>query len=177
MKQDAGLTEITGFLLILTLVILCAAVFTASALPDILEAEERKQNEELLFRFASMQEEMDSLALAEESGCSGKAELEELFPGRTHLSLTYGKELVYGSAVFREAVITYAGEDTELTLGNGGLKKNGKLILPASYRLAVNPKQTREQREITGPFHIEYTWQETISAGGRTYQVFHVRFA
>ena len=177
MKQDAGLTEITGFLLIITLVILCAAVFTASALPDILEAEERKQNEELLFRFASMQEEMDCLAMAEESGCSGKAELEELFPGRTYLSLTYGKEQVYGGEVFREAVITYAGEDTELTLGNGGLKKNGKLILPASYRLAVNPKQTREQREITGPFHIEYTWQETISAGGRTYQVFHVRFA
>ena len=44
MKQDAGLTEITGFLLILTLVILCAAVFTASALPEILEAEERKQH-------------------------------------------------------------------------------------------------------------------------------------
>ena len=105
MKQDAGLSEITGFLLILTLVILCAAVFTASALPEILEAEERKQNEELLFRFASMQEEMDSLALAEERGYTGKAELEELFSGKVHLSLTYGKELAYGSAVFREAVI------------------------------------------------------------------------
>lgn len=175
MKQDRALTEITSFLLILSLVILFAAVFTASALPEILEEEERKQNEELLFRFASMQEEMDCLALAEERGSTGKIELEELFPGRSHLSLTYGKELTYGGEVFREAVISYAGEDTELTLGNGGVEKNGKPVLPASYRLAVNPNHTQEQREITGPFRIEYTWQETISAGGRTYQVFHVR--
>ena len=182
MKQDFALTEITGFLLIITLVLLFAAVFTASALPEILEQRETDESEELLFCFASIQEEMDSLTLAEESRITGKADLEYTGFGKAYISLSYGKEIPFAGDTYREAVITYNTENPasgklELSLGDAGVKKNGKQILPAAYRLAVHPNETAEQMEVTPPFRIEYTWQETIIAGGKTYQVFIVRFA
>lgn len=182
MKSDSAVSEISGFLLIVSLLLIASAVFFAAALPQILAENERAQNEALLFSFAEAQEEMTSFALAEERGISGSAEFADPRFGKARLSLSYGKPVSFGGTVFREAVITYAAENPasqplRLTLDSAGLKKNGKLIIPAAYGLAVNSAETDEQMEITGPFTLEYTWQETFSAGGRTYQVFSVRLA
>ncbi len=182
MKSDSALTEITGFLLILTMTILFAAVFTASALPEILETEERKQNDELLFQFASMQKEMETLALAKEQRIIGRSDLDGLAAKTSHLTLSYGKVIPSAGKTFREAVITYTAENPvsgyfSLSLGRGGLWKNGEIVRETAYLLAVNPEETAEQMEITKPFRIEYTWQETITTGDESYQVFIVRFA
>ena len=177
--RDDALSEITGFLLILSLVILFAAVFTAAALPDILEQQAREEREDRLFRFAGIKEGIDFLTLAKNPSLTRKETLPAPLFGSHSLSLTYGKPVMYAGVTYHEAFLTYEAEDftdgvCKLTLGASGMKKDSKSILPSSYRIVVD-STTAEQRETVGTFCIEYSWQGEFVHEGQTFQIFSLR--
>lgn len=178
MKSDDGISEVLGFVLILLLITLLAAVLTAGVLPNQIKAEETEHREEITAAFAELKSGMETLSLAEKPGASGEIVLEKT-TGSTRLSLAYGKILGNG---FREAVLTYEAEqvfagDFRVSLSGDGLELNGKQIIPALFCIAVDSETTGEQLESTGTYRISYTYLGSFPHSEENIPVFSLRLS
>ncbi len=181
MKQDKGITELVGFILILTLVISLIAVVTALYLPLYLEEVEESQNSEALFAFSSLNKDITTICLAEEMGIQRKNTLPAAkLHQKVRLSLSYGQPVSHGSTEYRHIIVTYETEnsilsDLQLKLSSSEVQKNGVRIAP-SLNLVTDPDDTAEQMESdAGKFRVEYTYQGSFRQSGETYYILSVR--
>lgn len=170
MKSDEAVSEVLGFVLVLGLVIILVSLVTAAALPNLIKESEIEDNEKALSSFEGIKKDMDTFCLAEVPGMKKQVIIDT--SDKARLSVSYGKKV---GEIYRELKITYEAEKVRIVIDSNGLTRNGKSVLPPSFLIAVNPKDTAEQMESGDKIRIEYSYQGTAVEGGNTWHLFSIR--
>ena len=170
MKSDEAVSEVLGFVLVLGLVIILVSLVTAAALPNLIKESEIEDNEKALSSFEGIKKYMDTFCLAEVPGMKKQVIIDT--SDKARLSVSYGKKV---GEIYRELKITYEAEKVRIVIDSNGLTRNGKSVLPPSFLIAVNPKDTAEQMESGDKIRIEYSYQGTAVEGGNTWHLFSIR--
>ena len=175
MNSDDAVSEVLGFVLVFGLVIILVSVVTAAALPDLIKETEIEDNEKVLSSFWGIKKDMDTFCLAEVPGMKKQVIIDT--SDKARLSVSHGKKV---GEIYRELKITYEAENilaekVRIVIDSNGLTRNGKSVLPPSFLIAVNPKDTAEQMESGDKIRIEYSYQGTAVEGGNTWHLFSIR--
>ena len=175
MNSDDAVSEVLGFVLVFGLVIILVSVVTAAALPDLIKETEIEDNEKVLSSFWGIKKDMDTFCLAEVPGMKKQVIIDT--SDKARLSVSHGKKV---GEIYRELKITYEAENilaekVRIVIDSNGLTRNGKSVLPPSFLIAVNPKDTAEQMESGDKIRIEYSYQGTTVEGGYTWHLFSIR--
>ena len=170
MKSDEAVSEVLGCVLVLGLVIILVSLVTAAALPNLIKESEIEDNEKALSSFEGIKKDMDTFCLAEVPGMKKQVIIDT--SDKARLSVSYGKKV---GEIYRELKITYEAEKVRIVIDSNGLTRNGKSVLPPSFLIAVNPKDTAEQMECGDKIRIEYSYQGTAVEGGNTWHLFSIR--
>jgi hypothetical protein len=175
MISDEAVSDVLGFVLVLGLVIILVSLVTAAALPNLIKESEIEDNEKALSSFEGIKKDMDTFCLAEVPGMKKQVIIDT--SDKARLSVSYGKKV---GEIYRELKITYEAENilaekVRIVIDSNGLTRNGKSVLPPSFLIAVNPKDTAEQMESGDKIRIEYSYQGTAVEGGNTWHLFSIR--
>ncbi|HJJ85976.1 MAG TPA: hypothetical protein O0X52_02495 [Methanocorpusculum sp.] len=175
MNSDDAVSEVLGFVLVFGLAIILVSVVTAAALPDLIKETEIENNEKVLSSFWGIKKDMDTFCLAEVPGMKKQVIIDT--SDKARLSVSHGKKV---GEIYRELKITYEAENilaekVRIVIDSNGLTRNGKSVLPPSFLIAVNPKDTAEQMESGDKIRIEYSYQGTSVEGGYTWHLFSIR--
>ena len=175
MNSDDAVSEVLGFVLVFGLVIILVSLVTAAALPDLIKETEIEDNEKVLSSFWGIKKDMDTFCLAEVPGMKKQVIIDT--SDKARLSVSHGKKV---GEIYRELKITYEAENilaekVRIVIDSNGLTRNGKTVLPPSFLIAVNPKDTAEQMESGDKIRIEYSYQGTTVEGGYTWHLFSIR--
>ncbi|HJJ87559.1 MAG TPA: hypothetical protein O0X17_04385 [Methanocorpusculum sp.] len=175
MNSDDAVSEVLGFVLVFGLVIILVSVVTAAALPNLIKETEIEDNEKVLSSFWGIKKDMDTFCLAEVPGMKKQVIIDT--SDKARLSVSHGKKV---GEIYRELKITYEAENilaekVRIVIDSNGLTRNGKSVLPPSFLIAVNPKDTAEQMESGDKIRIEYSYQGTSVEGGYTWHLFSIR--
>ena len=175
MNSDDAVSEVLGFVLVFGLAIILVSVVTAAALPDLIKETEIEDNEKALSSFWEIKKDMDTFCLAEVPGMKKQVIIDT--SDKARLSVSHGKKV---GEIYRELKITYEAENilaekVRIVIDSNGLTRNGKSVLPPSFLIAVNPKDTAEQMESGDKIRIEYSYQGTAVEGGNTWHLFSIR--
>ena len=175
MNSDDAVSEVLGFVLVFGLAIILVSVVTAAALPDLIKETEIEDNEKVLSSFWGIKKDMDTFCLAEVPGMKKQVIIDT--SDKARLSVSHGKKV---GEIYRELKITYEAENilaekVRIVIDSNGLTRNGKSVLPPSFLIAVNPKDTAEQMESGDKIRIEYSYQGTSVEGGYTWHLFSIR--
>ena len=175
MNSDDAVSEVLGFVLVFGLVIILVSLVTAAALPDLIKETEIEDNEKVLSSFWGIKKDMDTFCLAEVPGMKKQVIIDT--SDKARLSVSHGKKV---GEIYRELKITYEAENilaekVRIVIDSNGLTRNGKTVLPPSFLIAVNPKDTAEQMESGDKIRIEYSYQGTAVEGGNTWHLFSIR--
>ncbi|MBR5142347.1 MAG: hypothetical protein IKW56_01445 [Methanocorpusculum sp.] len=175
MNSDDAVSEVLGFVLVFGLVIILVSLVTAAALPNLIKETEIEDNEKVLSSFWGIKKDMDTFCLAEVPGMKKQVIIDT--SDKARLSVSHGKKV---GEIYRELKITYEAENilaekVRIVIDSNGLTRNGKSVLPPSFLIAVNPKDTAEQMESGDKIRIEYSYQGTAVEGGNTWHLFSIR--
>mgnify|MGYP003531224938 FL=1 len=175
MISDDAVSEVLGFVLVFGLVIILVSLVTAAALPNLIKETEIEDNEKELSSFVGIKKDMDTFCLAEVPGMKKQVIIDT--SDKARLSVSHGKKV---GEIYRELKITYEAENilaekVRIVIDSNGLTRNGKSVLPPSFLIAVNPKDTAEQMESGDKIRIEYSYQGTSVEGGNTWHLFSIR--
>ena len=175
MNSDDAVSEVLGFVLVFGLAIILVSLVTAAALPDLIKETEIEDNEKVLSSFWGIKKDMDTFCLAEVPGMKKQVIIDT--SDKARLSVSHGKKV---GEIYRELKITYEAENilaekVRIVIDSNGLTRNGKTVLPPSFLIAVNPKDTAEQMESGDKIRIEYSYQGTAVEGGNTWHLFSIR--
>ena len=175
MNSDDAVSEVLGFVLVFGLVIILVSLVTAAALPNLIKETEIEDNEKVLSSFWGIKKDMDTFCLAEVPGMKKQVIIDT--SDKARLSVSHGKKV---GEIYRELKITYEAENilaekVRIVIDSNGLTRNGKTVLPPSFLIAVNPKDTAEQMESGDKIRIEYSYQGTAVEGGNTWHLFSIR--
>lgn len=175
MNSDDAVSEVLGFVLVFGLVIILVSLVTAAALPNLIKETEIEDNEKVLSSFWGIKKDMDTFCLAEVPGMKKQVIIDT--SDKARLSVSHGKKV---GEIYRELKITYEAENilaekVRIVIDSNGLTRNGKSVLPPSFLIAVNPKDTAEQMESGDKIRIEYSYQGTSVEGGYTWHLFSIR--
>ena len=175
MNSDDAVSEVLGFVLVFGLAIILVSVVTAAALPNLIKETEIEDNEKVLSSFWGIKKDMDTFCLAEVPGMKKQVIIDT--SDKARLSVSHGKKV---GEIYRELKITYEAENilaekVRIVIDSNGLTRNGKTVLPPSFHIAVNPKDTAEQMESGDKIRIEYSYQGTGVEGGYTWHLFSIR--
>ena len=175
MNSDDAVSEVLGFVLVFGLVIILVSLVTAAALPNLIKETEIEDNEKVLSSFEGIKKDMDTFCLAEVPGMKKQVIIDT--SDKARLSVSHGKKV---GEIYRELKITYEAENilaekVRIVIDSNGLTRNGKSVLPPSFLIAVNPKDTAEQMESGDKIRIEYSYQGTSVEGGYTWHLFSIR--
>ena len=175
MNSDDAVSEVLGFVLVFGLVIILVSVVTAAALPDLIKETEIEDNEKVLSSFEGIKKDMDTFCLAEVPGMKKQVIIDT--SDKARLSVSHGKKV---GEIYRELKITYEAENilaekVRIVIDSNGLTRNGKSVLPPSFLIAVNPKDTAEQMESGDKIRIEYSYLGSAVEGGYTWHLFSIR--
>ena len=175
MNSDDAVSEVLGFVLVFGLAIILVSVVTAAALPNLIKETEIEDNEKVLSSFWGIKKDMDTFCLAEVPGMKKQVIIDT--SDKARLSVSHGKKV---GEIYRELKITYEAENilaekVRIVIDSNGLTRNGKSVLPPSFLIAVNPKDTAEQMESGDKIRIEYSYQGTSVEGGYTWHLFSIR--
>ena len=175
MNSDDAVSEVLGFVLVFGLVIILVSLVTAAALPNLIKESEIEDNEKVLSSFEGIKKDMDTFCLAEVPGMKKQVIIDT--SDKARLSVSHGKKV---GEIYRELKITYEAENilaekVRIVIDSNGLTRNGKSVLPPSFLIAVNPKDTAEQMESGDKIRIEYSYQGTSVEGGYTWHLFSIR--
>lgn len=175
MNSDDAVSEVLGFVLVFGLVIILVSLVTAAALPNLIKESEIEDNEKVLSSFWGIKKDMDTFCLAEVPGMKKQVIIDT--SDKARLSVSHGKKV---GEIYRELKITYEAENilaekVRIVIDSNGLTRNGKSVLPPSFLIAVNPKDTAEQMESGDKIRIEYSYQGTSVEGGYTWHLFSIR--
>ncbi len=175
MNSDDAVSEVLGFVLVFGLVIILVSLVTAAALPNLIKETEIEDNEKVLSSFWGIKKDMDTFCLAEVPGMKKQVIIDT--SDKARLSVSHGKKV---GEIYRELKITYEAENilaekVRIVIDSNGLTRNGKSVLPPSFLIAVNPKDTAEQMESGDKIRIEYSYQGTTVEGGYTWHLFSIR--
>ena len=175
MNSDDAVSEVLGFVLVFGLVIILVSLVTAAALPNLIKETEIEDNEKVLSSFWGIKKDMDTFCLAEVPGMKKQVIIDT--SDKARLSVSHGKKV---GEIYRELKITYEAENilaekVRIVIDSNGLTRNGKSVLPPSFLIAVNPKDTAEQMESGDKIRIEYSYQGTAVEGGYTWHLFSIR--
>lgn len=175
MNSDDAVSEVLGFVLVFGLVIILVSLVTAAALPNLIKETEIEDNEKVLSSFWGIKKDMDTFCLAEVPGMKKQVIIDT--SDKARLSVSHGKKV---GEIYRELKITYEAENilaekVRIVIDSNGLTRNGKTVLPPSFLIAVNPKDTAEQMESGDKIRIEYSYQGTAVEGGYTWHLFSIR--
>ncbi|MBR5451006.1 MAG: hypothetical protein IKV78_06855 [Methanocorpusculum sp.] len=175
MNSDDAVSVVLGFVLVFGLAIILVSLVTAAALPDLIKETEIEDNEKVLSSFWGIKKDMDTFCLAEVPGMKKQVIIDT--SDKARLSVSHGKKV---GEIYRELKITYEAENilaekVRIVIDSNGLTRNGKSVLPPSFLIAVNPKDTAEQMESGDKIRIEYSYQGTAVEGGNTWHLFSIR--
>ena len=175
MNSDDAVSEVLGFVLVFGLAIILVSLVTAAALPNLIKETEIEDNEKVLSSFWGIKKDMDTFCLAEVPGMKKQVIIDT--SDKARLSVSHGKKV---GEIYRELKITYEAENilaekVRIVIDSNGLTRNGKTVLPPSFHIAVNPKDTAEQMESGDKIRIEYSYQGTSVEGGYTWHLFSIR--
>lgn len=175
MNSDDAVSEVLGFVLVFGLAIILVSLVTAAALPNLIKETEIEDNEKVLSSFWGIKKDMDTFCLAEVPGMKKQVIIDT--SDKARLSVSHGKKV---GEIYRELKITYEAENilaekVRIVIDSNGLTRNGKTVLPPSFLIAVNPKDTAEQMESGDKIRIEYSYQGTAVEGGYTWHLFSIR--
>lgn len=196
-NKDSAMSEVVGFMLVFTLLILFVTMVAVVAVPEYTKHLETEQNNAAVLTFANMQRDIGTLCLSEAAGVKKKLQMDTSKPvflsamssvlhpvSKRYLEIIYGEPVIHDGQEYRKLILAYEAENTfssnvQLTLDDRGVRLNGETITPATQTLVVDPELTLERMERLErnavDVTIEYMYIGEFIEAGMTYYIISVR--